>query len=113
VLVHLRRWSAARLPIVFQRSVFGFLACKKGIVRNMPGRIVNRTTCLDGLIGYALTPQAREPHIRRAKATSNICTNQGLLVTVATIYVAITGPDGLKRVAANSAANRAACANAW
>jgi glycine dehydrogenase subunit 1 len=84
---------------------FGFLACKKEIVRNMPGRIVGRTTDLDGKTGYTLTLQAREQHIRRAKATSNICTNQGLLVTAATIYMAITGPEGLRRVAAASAAN--------
>jgi glycine dehydrogenase subunit 1 len=96
------------VPMSSGGPYFGFLACKKDIVRNMPGRIVGRTTDVDGRIGYTLTLQAREQHIRRAKATSNICTNQGLLVTAATIYMAITGPEGLRRVAAASAANLAA-----
>jgi glycine dehydrogenase subunit 1 len=96
------------VPMSSGGPYFGFLACRKDIVRNMPGRIVGRTTDLDGKTGYTLTLQAREQHIRRAKATSNICTNQGLLVTAATIYMAITGPEGLRRVAAASAANLAA-----
>ena len=93
------------VPMSSGGPYFGFLTCKKEIVRQMPGRIVGRTTDLDGRIGFALTLQAREQHIRRAKATSNICTNQGLLVTAATIYMSLVGPEGLKRVAAASAAN--------
>ena len=96
------------VPMSSGGPYFGFLACKKDIVRNMPGRIVGRTIDVDGREGFALTLQAREQHIRRAKATSNICTNQGLLVTAATIYMALVGPEGLKRVAAQSAANLAA-----
>jgi len=98
------------VPMSSGGPYFGFLACRKDIVRNMPGRIVGRTVDLDGKTGYALTLQAREQHIRRAKATSNICTNQGLLVTAATIYMSIVGPEGLRRVAAASAANLAALA---
>lgn len=96
------------VPMSSGGPYFGFLACKKEIVRNMPGRIVGCTSDLEGRVGYTLTLQAREQHIRRAKATSNICTNQGLLVTAATIYMAMTGPEGLRRVAATSVANLAA-----
>lgn len=99
-------------PLSSGGPYFGFLCCKQAHVRQMPGRIVGRTVDLDDKQGFALTLQAREQHIRRAKATSNICTNQGLLVTAATIHMALLGPAGLQRAAAACHANTQALVKA-
>ena len=97
--------QALGIPMNFGGPTAGFMACKEKFMRQLPGRLAGRTTDVDGKQAFCLTIQTREQHIKREKATSNICSNQALVGLCATLYLSVMGEKGFKQAGYLSAKN--------
>jgi glycine dehydrogenase subunit 1 len=95
------------VPVGFGGPYCGVIACKERFLRQMPGRLVGETKDMDGKRGFVLTLSTREQHIRREKATSNICTNQALVAMMVTIFLTVYGKQGLRELAEQNLAKAA------